>query len=366
MLSGKRSSRHMDYVLVVLILFLLGFGLIMIYSTSSYKGSLYHNDRAYWLKKQALNGAIGLVFLFFLAKTDYHVWVKKNIYPWIYYGMTALLLALTLLLATASHGSKRWIQFGPIRFQPSEMSKITMIIFLAYYISNHSRELRKWKELMKIFFLTLPIIGLVGVENLSTSIILLGISVIMIFVASPQWKPFLLIGITGITGATILLVTQSYRLDRIKAWIDPEHSEHGGQTIQGLYAIGSGGLFGKGIGNSIQKMGFVPEAHNDMIFSILCEELGVVGAVTVIILFMIMIWRFIKIALQARDLFGSMLVMGVMSHIAIQVFVNIGVVTNTIPNTGVPLPFISYGGTSLIFLLMEIGFVLSVSRDIRI
>ena len=216
------------------------------------------------------------------------------------------------------------------------------------------------------FLLVLPIVGIVGIENLSTCIILLAISFIMIFVATPLYKPFLgLIGI-GVAGAVLLILTQGYRMERITVWLDPASSDKGEQTMQGLYAIGSGGLFGKGLGQSMQKLGFLPEANNDMIFSVICEELGLFGALCVLALFFALLWRFMVIAINAPDLYGSMLVIGVIAHIGIQVFINIAVATNTMPNTGIPLPFISYGGSSLVFLLLEMGLVLSVSRYIKI
>ncbi|MCD8020707.1 MAG: FtsW/RodA/SpoVE family cell cycle protein [Clostridiales bacterium] len=356
----------MDYSIVFLVIFLVGFGLVMIYSTSSYKGSLYMGDAAYWLKRQAVFAVIGLLAMFFLARIDYHILNLKRWFPYVYYVGIILLLFFTIAFASVTNGSKRWLTIGPISFQSSEMAKLVIIVVLAIYISQKARELRTTRGIIKAFALTIPIIGVVGIENLSTSIILLAISVIMIFVASNKWLPFLAVGAVGVAGAVALLVTQSYRMGRILVWLHPEDYDNGLQTLQGLYAIGSGGLFGKGLGNSMQKMGFLPETHNDMIFSIICEELGLFGAVRVIILYFVLIWRFMIVAVNAADLYGSMIVIGVIAHIGIQVFINIGVVTNTIPNTGIPLPFISYGGTSLCFLLIEMGLVLSVSRYMRL
>ena len=362
-----RNRPHaMDYSIVFLVLFLVGFGLVMIYSTSSYKGSLYFNDAAYWLKRQALFAGVGVCAMFFVAKLDYHIWKKKHWFLYIYYGGTILLLLFTLVFAAVTHGSKRWISIGPISFQPSEMAKVSLILILAMYISKNVRKLRTTKGIIKAFFLAVPIIVIVGVENLSTCIILLAITVIMIFVSTDKWAPFLAVGGIGAAGLAVLLVTQSYRMDRIYTWLNPAESENGLQTMQGLYAIGSGGLFGKGLGQSMQKMGFLPETHNDMIFSIVCEELGLFGAICIIVLYFVLLWRFMVVAINAADLYGSMIVIGAIAHIGIQVFINIGVVTNTIPNTGIPLPFISYGGTSMCFLLVEMGLVLSVSRFMKV
>lgn len=184
----------------------------------------------------------------------------------------------------------------------------------------------------------------------------------MIFVASPKYGQFIFLGAAGAGFMGIFLALESYRLERLAVWKNPEAYEKGYQTLQGLYAIGSGGLFGRGLGQSIQKLGFVPEAQNDMIFSIICEELGLFGACFILMLFLLLIWRFFVIATQAKDLFGALIASGAMAHMMIQVILNIAVVTNTIPNTGITLPFISYGGTSVVFLLVEMGLVLSVSK----
>ena len=195
----------------------------------------------------------------------------------------------------------------------------------------------------------------------------MGIGVAMIFVASPKYLQFVIVGVVGVLGIVLFLVLPSagYRGERVEMWLHPENYAKGYQTLQGLYAIGSGGLFGKGLGNSMQKLGFVPEAPNDMIFSIICEELGLFGAICVILLFLLLIWRFMVIANNARELYGALIVTGILAHIAIQVILNIAVVTNSIPNTGVTLPFISYGGTSVVFLMAEMGLALSVSRGIQ-
>jgi cell division protein FtsW len=211
-------------------------------------------------------------------------------------------------------------------------------------------------------------------NNLSSAIIVLGIAVAVYFVAVPDYKWFVIAAVV-VAVAVFAIVTiaknsdasSSFRLGRIRAWLDPESysSDKAYQTLQALYAIGSGGIWGKGLGQSMQKRGFLPEAQNDMIFSIICEELGLFGAITIIMLFVVLIWSCMIIANKTTDRFGSLLVVGVMAHYAIQVILNIAVVTNSIPNTGITLPFISYGGTSTVFLLMEIGIVLNVSKYCR-
>ena len=206
--------------------------------------------------------------------------------------------------------------------------------------------------------------GLVGTNNLSTAIIIMGIAVILVFVASPKYLQFVAMGGLGVGFLAIFLSVESYRLERLAIWRNPEAYEKGYQTLQGLYAIGSGGLFGVGYGQSMQKLGFVPEAQNDMIFSIICEEFGLIGAILLMLLFLLMGWRLLMIAVHVTDLFGCMIAVGTMGHIMIQVILNIAVVTNTIPNTGITLPFISYGGTSVLFLLSEMGLALNVSRHV--
>jgi cell division protein FtsW len=208
-------------------------------------------------------------------------------------------------------------------------------------------------------------VGLVGASNLSTAIIIMGIAVVLIFVASPKYAQFIWMGAAGVGFMGIFLALESYRMERLAIWRNPEMYEKGYQTLQGLYAIGSGGLFGRGLGESVQKLGFLPEAQNDMIFSIICEELGLVGASFIILLFLILIWRFFVIATHAKDLLGALIATGALAHMMIQVILNIAVVTNSIPNTGITLPFISYGGTSVMFLLLEMGLVLSVSNLIE-
>ena len=222
-----------------------------------------------------------------------------------------------------------------------------------------------FKALIKIMCIVLPIVGVIAYNNLSTAIIILGITVCMLFVASPKYSHFFWMGAAVLAVGTVFIMAEGYRAERIKIWLNPEAYDKGYQTLQGLYAIGSGGLFGKGLGESMQKLGFIPEAQNDMIFSVICEELGLFGAMCLILLYLLMIWRFMIIANNAADLYGALIVVGIMAHISIQVILNIAVVTNTIPNTGISLPFISYGGTSILFLLSEMGLALSVSRGIK-
>jgi len=296
--------------------------------------------------------------MYAVARTDYHIWEKLAVPG---YLMAIVLCIAVMLFGDEYNGSKRWLSLGPFSFQPSEYVKVALIVFLAWLVTKNVKKIGKLTTLFRIMLFALPVVGLVGASNLSTAVIILGIAVILIFTASPKYAQFIWMAVTGIGFMAIFLGLESYRLERIAIWQNPEKYEKGYQTLQGLFAIGSGGLFGKGLGSSIQKLGFVPEAQNDMIFSIICEELGLVGAILVILLFFLLIWRFFVIASHASDLFGALIAAGAMAHMMIQVILNIAVVTNTIPNTGITLPFISYGGTSVVFLLVEMGLVFSVA-----
>ncbi len=359
----QRSIRYFDYSLLLIVCFLVCFGLVMLYSTSSYNGQVKFADSAYYLKKQLLADALGIAVMAMIAKIDYRVW--RNFW-FLAYAAAFGLCTLVLFVGQELNGAKRWLKLGPLSFQPSEMAKVAIIIFLATLISRMPKQMGKLSALVKVMLLVMPMVVIVASENLSTAIIILGIAICLVFVASPKYMQFIVMGGVVLVFGAAFIMLESYRAERLKIWLEPEKYEKGYQTLQGLYAIGSGGLFGKGMGASMQKLGFVPEAQNDMIYSIICEELGLFGAVCVILLFLVLIWRFMVIANNAQDLYGALIVTGVLAHIAIQVILNIAVVTNTIPNTGISLPFISYGGTSVAFLLAEIGLVLSVSRGIRL
>lgn len=364
----QKGTTYLDYNLLFIVIFLLCFGLVMLYSSSSYISANTYGDSAHYLKLQLRNMAIGAVFMWMMAKIDYHLW--KRFYFLAYIG-SLFLCALVLFpipgLTRTSHGKSRWLNLGPVSFQPSEFAKLAIIIFLAVLIEKHTKEVSRTAGIIKVFVYLVPILGVVAIGNLSTAVIIFGIAFCMLFVANPQYKPFFALAGAGVVGVVGLIAIEGYRGNRVDAWLHPETAgDKGYQTMQGLYAIGSGKLFGKGLGESLQKMGNVPESQNDMIFTIICEELGLFGAVCVILLFVLLLWRMMVIANNATDLYGALIVSGIMSHIAIQVILNIAVVTNTIPNTGVILPFISYGGTSIVFLMGEMGLALSVSKGIRL
>lgn len=358
-MGEAEKKRRGDDLLLILVLLLVVIGMVILYSTSAYNGRVKFHDPAYYFKKQLFATVLGLCCMYFVSHLDYHFLLR--------YAPGAYLLSMLLSLAVlffgdAYNGSRRWLSIGPLSFQPAEFAKVAVILFLSWVISNSKKKNPGIPYMIFIMVLLLPIVGLVGTNNLSTAIIILGIGVVLIFVSNPRYLPFVWIGSGGIAFVAVFLSMESYRLERLAIWRDPEKYEKGFQTIQGLYAIGSGGIFGKGLGSSLQKLGFVPEAQNDMIFSIICEETGLVGACFLIFIFGLLIWRLAVIAMHAQDLPGTLIAVGIMGHIAIQVILNIAVVTNTIPNTGITLPFISYGGTSVLFLLSEMGLAFSVSR----
>lgn len=373
----EQSEYFFDYSLLFIVLFLLGFGLIMIYSASSYAAFEEFGNAAHYLERQAVASVLGLIAMIVVANIPYHFWERFAVLG---YVVSAVLIVMVLSpLGVESHKARRWIGIPGTSFniQPAEVAKLCMILFLAVLVCKIGNSIRTMRGFIFMILAPMPIAGMIYIitKNLSSAIIVIGISVLMVFVASPDYKKFIVLGlgVCCVAALLIFLITSTdliggFRSGRIQAWLDPESDAQGigFQTLQALYAIGSGGIWGKGLGQSMQKLSFLPEAQNDMIFSIICEELGLFGAVAIILMFILLIWRMMIIANNAPDLFGAMLVVGVIGHIAIQAILNIAVVTNTIPNTGISLPFISYGGSSVIFLLIEIGLVLSVAKRIQL
>ena len=373
----NKTQRYYDYSLLAVIIFLCCFGLIMVYSSSSYAAQIKTGDSLFYLKKQGFALILGMICMFAISKIDYHKFGKLAVLGYIL-ALVLMILVNFTPFGIEYNGKKRWFGIGSTSlFQAAEAVKVALILSMASLVNKFSRQIDTWRAQILIVALQVPIIFLVTDNNLSSGIILLGIVFVVLFVASrKKLRFFVAVAIVVALAAFVtvfsdkiieLHILKEYQLERILVWKDPSAYalEGGHQVLQGLYAIGSGGIFGKGLGESMQKLGFVPEAQNDMVFSIICEELGLFGAVCVILLFLFMIWRFVIIANNAPDLFGAMLVVGIMAHIALQVILNIAVVTNTIPNTGITLPFISYGGTSVVFLMMEMGAALSVSNSIR-
>ena len=357
------TTKYFDYSLLFINIFLVLFGLVMLYSVSAYEGQDVFNDPFHYLKRQAGCAFLGFIGMFIVSVIPCEWW-KKLSFP--SYVLSFLMCAAVIVVGKGSNGSTRWLKIGPIQLQPSEIAKIAVIIFMAALLSRIPKQVKDLKSIIKVLLFVLPMVGVIAVSNLSTAIIVGGIAVLMIFVVSPKTKEFFVLGAGLVALGAIGVKMGGYRVTRIAAWLHPEdYPDEVYQTLQGMYAIGSGGLFGKGLGASVQKLGYVPEAQNDFIFTIICEELGLFGAICVILLFVLLLWRCMVIANNAPDLFSSLLVVGVMSHIALQVVLNIMVVTNWMPNTGIILPFFSYGGTSILILITEMGLVLNVSRRIK-
>lgn len=378
--KGKRKvQRFYDYSLLLAIVFITIFGLIMIFSSSAYEAQMEGEKSTAYLVKQGAIAFVGFFIMIFVSKVDYHFWLKYFTYP--AYWSSYILMALTMWtpLGKEVNGKKRWFRLGPVSFQTTELVKVALIMFLAVYITKKGKKMNDYRRgLLSVFVWSAPLAVMVMENNLSSGIIVFGIAFVMAFISSTRKLPFYATAVVGVLGlifseplvkvVSFLPFIKPYQMRRFYIWLDPVayRLDGGFQTLQGLYAIGSGGLFGKGLGRSIQKLGFLPEAQNDMIFSIICEELGFIGAISILFIFLFMIYRFMVIASNAPDLVGSLLVIGVMAHISIQVILNVAVVTNVIPNTGITLPFISYGGTSILFLLAEMGLVLGVSNQIRL
>lgn len=363
------SGEYFDYSLLFITIFMVGFGLVMLYSASSYEASMEFGDSKYYVISQLKAVVIGVILMVVVIKLDYYIFKKPLIALAAYFGSILMAMMVLTPIGVSANGASRWISLAGFSIQVCEVVKIGVIVFMAFVIEKKAKKLKN----IGTFLLCMVFIGIsAGVialitKDLSSSIIVAGIGVVMLFVACPRISYFVIMIGAGVAAVAGAIMIEPFRFERIRVWLNPEKfaDEGGFQVLQSLYSLGSGGLFGKGLGNGIQKLGYVPEAQNDMIFTVICEELGVIGGIAVILMFIFMIWRFMIVANNAPDLFGSMLVVGVMAHISIQTVMNIAVVTNSMPNTGVTLPFMSYGGSSILCLLIEIGIVLTVSKRIK-
>lgn len=354
-----------DYQFLLTTIILIAFGLVMLYSSSSSKAYATTGDSLYFIKSQLGGFATGIVAMIFCMVIDYHAIAKLS--P-VIYGVGVVLLILVLIpgVGTTSNGATRWV-FG---FQPSELMKFSMILFVAHYLETNQKYLHKF---LRGFLPCLAILGFVALllmlePHFSATILITSTTFVMLFVAGAKIKHFVIIGMPALAGVIVMILMEPYRLQRLLSFANPFADKRGAgyQIVQSLYAIGSGGIFGVGFGKSRQKYLSLPEPHNDFIFSVLAEELGWIGAIIVIVLFIYLVYRGIKIADKAPDMLGKYIVVGVVSLIGIQALVNIAVVTASVPVTGMPLPFFSYGGTALTFTLAEIGLVLNVSRQERV
>ena len=367
-MSGFIQKGKMDIGFFSLVIILLTVGLLMLFSSSYAYALAYFGDSYHFIKKQLFFAAIGFVIMMIVSKIDYHFYRKI---AWIAYIGSAIMLAALLILPPMVEGAtqKRWMVIGPINFQPSEFGKIAIIILFSHLISANYKQMKSFKfSVLVLGFLLAVICGLVVVEtHLSATILIFCIGVCLMIVGGLKGRYIGGGAAIGVGGVALMITTGivGYGSDRFKYWLDPwaDAKGKGYQTIQSLLAIGSGGLLGRGFGLSRQKYLWVPEPHNDFIFAIVCEELGLVGAMVIILLFCALVWRGFMIAMRAKDKFGALLAVGFTFQVGLQAILNILVVTNTIPNTGISLPFFSYGGTALILLMAQMGIVLSISRS---
>ena len=368
------SKEPVDFVLLVIVFIMLALGIIMVMSASA-PTSLAKTGNSYkYVKTQAFSAGLGIVAMLVISNIDYKIYKK---FDKLIYIVVLVLLASVAVIGTDEGGAKRWIDLGFINFQPSEVAKIGLIIFYASLLTkNRERIGEMWGGFFYPLMFLLPVIAiLVGVQNhLSATLLIIMIVAIMMLMAGSKLRYFLTFGTAGIAAGATALFTYAkltgkglFRITRLITFLDPfaDIQGDGWQVVQSLYAIGSGGLFGVGLGNSTQKYAYIPEAHNDFIFSIIAEELGFLGCTVVIILFALFIWRGIIIAMKAPDMFGSLVAVGITSMVGLQAIINIAVVTSSMPNTGMPLPFFSYGGTSLLILMASVGVLLNISKASR-
>ena len=383
--NNKIGIRYYDFNLAFLILFACAIGLIIIYSASAYIAKSKNLESAYFLKRQLITIGAGVILMFLFSFINYKwfkfrvklplprfiraIWRRKSIIislpGLLLIGMT-ILQGYTSFFAPVHNGARRWLEVKGFTFQPSEFAKFVVIIFGAYICSRKPKEINTFWGFIKAVLYVAPLIALILKENLSAAIIVAAIYGVIIFVNAKKTLPyFILAGTAGVAVKIGVKFFGGYRSTRFEILENVETSEKGQQILQGLYAIASGGLFGKGLGGSEQKYGRVPEAYNDMIFTIICEEFGLFGGIAIILLFALILVRMFIVIMNAKDRFGALVGIGIMSQIGIQVVLNILVVTSVIPSTGVILPFISFGGTAIIIMLFEIGIFLNISWKIE-
>ena len=370
----KARAGRPDLIFALIVLLLAAYGTAMVFSAGFYYAQARYGDEYYFIKRQGIWLLIGFAAMIVASTIDVKIYKKAT--PAVYVCTLALLITV-LIFGFVGNGAQRWISIGPITIQPSEIAKIALILALArYFEDNAERALDlKSKRVMFIYGTLFPIlimlipIVLVMLQKHLSCIIILGTIGLLMIVTSGAGLGFIYgFMAAGVSGVAALALFTDYTKERITVWLNPEaHKLTGGwQTLQGLMSIGSGGLFGLGYGKSLLKHLYVSEPANDMIFAILCEELGLIGGLSVLILFALLIFRGFNIAMRIEGIFSRMLVLGILIKMAIQVLLNVAVVTNSIPNTGISLPFFSYGGSSLIMLFFEMGIVLSISREARI
>jgi len=359
------KRRDFDFWIFVTVLLLLALGISIVYSASSYYASRKFGNKEYYLIRQLIWATIGIIAMLMVSRMDYR---RLAQFSPILMLVSIILLILVRIpgIGANVNGAWRWFNFGPFSFQPSEMAKLSIILFFSFSLSKKGDMLQYfWKGLVPY----LLVIGLIDAllmlqPHFSATILVTGVAVIILFTAGAKIWHFVLLAIPAIPLVIYLVLSEEYRLKRLLTFLDPfkDPTDSGYQIINSLYAIGSGGIFGKGLGQSVQKYLYIPEPHTDFIFSIAAEELGFIGATTILLLFLVLIWRGIRIAMHAPDTLGSLIAVGITSLISLQVIINVAVVTSSMPVTGMPLPFFTAGGSSLAFLLVGIGMLLNISR----
>lgn len=368
--STNVEKRQIDFTLLLVVVLLVLFGIMMVYSSSYYVDAIRENDSTMHLRKQTSFAIIGFIAMYFASKVNYNLYKKYN-FPWLFYFFTLGLVIFTMFFGKSSNGATRWLNVFGVSVQPSEFAKVAIILLMPYLIMLNPNKLKTIKGHASLLAPTFIMAAAVGKENLSTAIIIIIIGVGILFIASPKTKEFFVLGFAGVASLLAYLALSSllgldFRGGRFSAWLDPfsDPSDKGFQIVQSLYAVGSGGFFGLGLGKSRQKLSFIPEAHNDIIFAIICEELGFFGAMVLLSLFCVYIWRTFEISIKCKDIFPALICSGVAIMIASQVVINVAVVTNSIVNTGIPMPFISSGGTALIVAMGLTGIVLNISKSV--
>ena len=363
-LLDERGLLDLPFLALTVLLVLIG--VVMVFSASYARAYYLTGNSTYYFARQAIFAVVGIGGMLFVSRLNYQLWRSAS---FIILAVSVVFLMLVPLIGSTANGAKRWIEVAGIRFQPSELAKIAIIMTFSAMISTYRDKMRTFRYGIAPFgAIMIVLCGLVALErHFSCILIMLLLAAAMLFLGGVQIKWFALGGAAVAVFMFVYLKTQGYAGSRITAWRDPasDPTDNGYQILQSLYAIGSGGLMGQGLGNSRQKHLFLPEPQNDFIFSIVCEELGFVGAVLIIILFALLVWRGFTIGMKAPDKFGSMLAIGLTAQIGVQVVLNLAVITNVMPNTGISLPFFSYGGTSLVMLLAQMGVVLSISRNVK-
>jgi len=347
---------------------LLAIGMVMIYSASSIFAYETYGDSMYYLKRHAIYMVLGLCLCIAFMNTDY-ARLRRFIKPFLLISIVLLISVFIPGIGRAAGGARRWIGVGPVSFQPSEIAKLAMVFYTADLFARKQSEINSFVYgfLPLVLVLGLCVLLILAEPDLGTGVALALLIIIMAFVAGVDIKHLFFISLPGVMTVMLLILTKPYRIKRVTAFFNPWQDMRGSgfQLVQSLIAMGSGGIFGVGLGHSKQKLFYLPEAHTDFIFAIIGEELGIIGTLGVVALFVVFIWLGFKIAYSARDLFGQFLVCGLVSMIALQVIINIAAVTGSMPPKGMPLPFISYGGTSLVYSMASVGLLLNVARHRR-